>query len=86
MAWRLARSLEKLRTQINKAYPNRSKASDGTNWAAAALSLVSSNGPGGRYIAETADTACTAGTSIAARIKTLNNKNVAIYGVALSAR
>jgi peptidoglycan hydrolase-like protein with peptidoglycan-binding domain len=30
MAWRLARSLEKLRTQINEAYPDRSKVSDGT--------------------------------------------------------
>ncbi len=30
MAWRLARSLEKLRAQINQAAPGRSKASDGT--------------------------------------------------------
>lgn len=30
MAWRLARSLEKLRSQINALSPNRSKASDGT--------------------------------------------------------
>src|SRR3990167_2751685 len=30
MAWRLARSLETLRSQINEAYPNRNKASDGT--------------------------------------------------------
>lgn len=30
MAWRLAKSLETLRTEINKAAPNRSKASDGT--------------------------------------------------------
>lgn len=30
MAWRLAKSLEKLRSQINTAYPNRNKASDGT--------------------------------------------------------
>lgn len=30
MTWRLAKSLEVLRNQINEAYPNRSKASDGT--------------------------------------------------------
>lgn len=30
MAWRLAKSLENLRAQINAAYPNRSKTSDGT--------------------------------------------------------
>jgi peptidoglycan hydrolase-like protein with peptidoglycan-binding domain len=28
--WRLAKSLERLRTQVNEAYPNRSKVSDGT--------------------------------------------------------
>ena len=30
MAWRLAKSLEKLREQINAAHPQRSKASDGS--------------------------------------------------------
>lgn len=30
MSWRLAKSLEKLRIQINAAYPNRSRVSDGT--------------------------------------------------------
>lgn len=30
MEWRLAKSLEKLRTQINSEWPNRNKASDGT--------------------------------------------------------
>lgn len=30
MAWRLAKSLDVLRSQINEAYPNRSKSSDGT--------------------------------------------------------
>lgn len=30
MTWRLAKSLEKLRAQINVAYPDRSKSSDGT--------------------------------------------------------
>jgi hypothetical protein len=29
MGWRLARSLEKLRSQVNSAWPNRSKVSDG---------------------------------------------------------
>ncbi|MET4371580.1 hypothetical protein ABIA99_004279 [Bradyrhizobium sp. LB12.1] len=56
----------------------------GTNWATATLSSVSTHGQGGRKVVETADTACTAGTSFAARIKTLNNKSVPIYGVALA--
>jgi hypothetical protein len=56
----------------------------GTNWASATLSSVSVNGQGGRKIVETADTACTSGTSFAARIKTLNNKLVPIYGVSLT--
>lgn len=30
MAWRLAKSLETLRTEVNAKWPNRSKASDGT--------------------------------------------------------
>jgi hypothetical protein len=30
MAWRLAKSLETLRTQLNEAYPDRRKSSDGT--------------------------------------------------------
>jgi len=30
MAWRLARGLEKLRSEVNEAWPKRSKASDGT--------------------------------------------------------
>lgn len=30
MSWRLAYSLDTLRSQVNEAYPNRSKASDGT--------------------------------------------------------
>jgi hypothetical protein len=30
MTWRLAKSLEKLRTQVNAAHPKRSKASDGS--------------------------------------------------------
>lgn len=45
MAWRLARSLEKLRTQINNAYPNRSKASDGTIGDTAHSSRKSDHNP-----------------------------------------
>lgn len=56
-----------------------------TNWSAATLSLVTANGQGGRSVAETADTACTPGTSFAARIKTLNGKSVRIYGVSVTA-
>lgn len=56
----------------------------GANWASAALSTVSSNGQTGHKIAETSDTACTSGTSFAARIKTSNSKNVPIYGASLT--
>lgn len=58
----------------------------GTNWTSATLVAVTSYGQGGRKVAETADTACTSGTSFAARIKTLNNKNVPIYGTTLTVR
>ncbi|MDP2410345.1 MAG: hypothetical protein Q8M26_08670 [Pseudolabrys sp.] len=58
----------------------------GSNWASASLSSVSTNGQGGRKIAETVDQSCTGGTSFAARIKTLNNKNVPIYGVSVTVR
>ncbi|MCP3392051.1 hypothetical protein NLM27_24990 [Bradyrhizobium sp. CCGB12] len=53
----------------------------GTNWTAATLSVVTNYGQGGRKVVETADTA---GTSFAARIKTLNNKYVPIYGLSTS--
>jgi hypothetical protein len=56
----------------------------GANWAAAALSSVSTNGQGGRKIVETVDQVCTGGTSFAARIKTFNGKNVPIHGVSLT--
>ena len=59
---------------------------NGSHWASATLSAVTSYGQGGRKIAETADTACTSGTSFAARIKTLNGKNVPVYGVSVTAR
>ncbi|PPQ14905.1 hypothetical protein CV770_34340 [Bradyrhizobium sp. AC87j1] len=56
----------------------------GTNWASATLSLVTTNGQGGRTVAETPDTSCIAGTSFAARIKTFNNKNIPIHGVSVT--
>lgn len=59
---------------------------NGTNWASASLSSVSTNGQGGRKIVESVDQACTAGTSFAARVKTLNNKNVPIHGLTLTVR
>lgn len=56
----------------------------GAHWTLATVSSVTSNGQGGRKVVETADTACTSGTSFAARIKTLNNKNVPIYALTVS--
>jgi hypothetical protein len=55
----------------------------GTHWTAATLSSIGI-GQSGRLVLETVDQACTAGTSFAARIKTLNNKNIPIYGVTLT--
>lgn len=55
----------------------------GMNWASATLSNAGT-GQAGRAVAETADTACTSGTSFAARIKSLNNKNLQIYGTSLT--
>lgn len=45
MAWRLARCLDTLRTQVNQAYPNRNKASDGTIGDSAHASTVSQHNP-----------------------------------------
>lgn len=60
---------------------------NGSNWASASLSAVTSYSGAStqRRVAESADQACTSGTSFAARIKTLNNKNVPIYGVTVTA-
>ncbi len=52
----------------------------GANWTSASLAAVTSNSQGGRKVAETADQACMSGTDFRARIKTLNNKNVLVYG------
>jgi hypothetical protein len=49
------------------------------------MAAVKSYSQSGRKVAESADTACTSGTSFAARIKTLNAKNVPIYGLSLTA-
>ena len=45
MTWRLARSLEKLRAQVNALYPKRSKASDGTIGDEAHASRSSDHNP-----------------------------------------
>lgn len=45
MSWRLANSLTTLRNQINEAYPNRSKVSDGTIGDEAHSSTVSQHNP-----------------------------------------
>jgi hypothetical protein len=54
----------------------------GTHWAQVTLAAAGI-GQSGRLVAESADTPATAGTSIAVKIVTANNKNVAIYGVTL---
>lgn len=45
MAWRLAHSLDTLRNQVNTAYPNRNKASDGTIGDAAHAGTASDHNP-----------------------------------------
>lgn len=64
---------------------NTSSAGSGTHtatyriWIGMTLSAVTSYSQSGRKVAETADTACTGGTSFAYRLKTLNNKSVPIH-------
>lgn len=55
----------------------------GTNWTAGTLTLVTANGQAGRDVAETNAVLCTAGTSFAARLKNLNNKNLQWYGTVI---
>ena len=47
MAWRIANSLARLRAQINAAYPNRNKASDGVIGDAAHAASASDHNPNG---------------------------------------
>lgn len=60
----------------------------GTNWTAGTLALVTdySGNSTQRKVAEIAEVNCTAGSSFAARVKTLTNKDVRVYGLALSVR
>jgi hypothetical protein len=51
----------------------------GTNWTAAATYNVAT-GQGGHRVVETDDIACTSGTSVGLRIKTLTGKNMPIDG------
>lgn len=48
--WRLAKSLETLRNQVNEAYPNRSKASDGTIGDAAHAATASDHNPNSQRV------------------------------------
>ena len=54
----------------------------GTNYTTGTLTNVG-KGQAGRTVVEATGISCTAGASFAARIKTLNNKNVNIYGLYL---
>jgi hypothetical protein len=50
MSWRLARGLEKLRSQVNARAPNRSKRSDGTIGDRAHASRASDHNPRGGIV------------------------------------
>ncbi len=50
MAWRLANSLEQLRSQINSAYPNRSKVSDGSIGDSAHAAVPSDHNPNAQSV------------------------------------
>lgn len=55
MAWRLAKSLETLRSQVNAKYPNRSKASDGTIGDEAHRKEASDHNPNGAGVVTALD-------------------------------
>lgn len=55
MAWRLAKSLETLRAQINALSPNRSKVSDGTKGDDAHAKRKSDHNPNGRGVVQALD-------------------------------
>ena len=57
----------------------------GTNWTAGTLSLVTAYSQTNRSVAETNTTSCTSGTSFQARVKSLNNKSVQVYGTTIQA-
>lgn len=56
----------------------------GSNWTTATLSAVTSCSQGGRKVAETADTACTPGTSFGARLTVANGKTAGLHGLTLA--
>jgi len=55
MSWRLAKSLETLRNQVNAAYPNRNKASDGTIGDAAHQAVASDHNPNAQGVVTALD-------------------------------
>lgn len=55
MAWRLARGLEKLRSQVNEKYPKRSKASDGSVGDTSHSARKSDHNPDSRGIVHAID-------------------------------
>lgn len=54
----------------------------GAHWSAAPLSVIMTSGPRSHRIVESDLMAVTPGTSYAVRLKTINGKNVPIYGLA----
>lgn len=57
----------------------------GTNWHAASTYTNCGKGQSGRTVIETDEVSCTSGTSFAARVKNLNNKNVHVHKASLKA-
>ena len=72
MAWRLARSLETLRAQINALSPNRSKASDGTIGDAAHSARTSDHNPDGGGVVRALDLTHDVGRHAQVRALTLH--------------